>query len=112
VVGRGAFGCRRQFLAAIKFLYARTLGRPHAVAWISFPRAKKRTPKILTGREVARRLAAIEAPTCRAVASVCYSAGLRIKEAGGLVVEAISEKRGSSISTRGVIAGFWRSSAG
>ncbi len=27
-----------QFLAAIKFLYGRTLGRPHEVAWISFPR--------------------------------------------------------------------------
>lgn len=70
----------RQFLAAIKFLYVRTLGRPEDVAWISFPRAKKRTPRILSGGEVARVLAQIESPTIHAIASVCYGAGLRIEE--------------------------------
>src|SRR5262245_8460287 len=37
----------RQYLAAFKFLYSKTLGRPEEIAWISFPRAKRRTPKIL-----------------------------------------------------------------
>lgn len=84
----------RQYLAGIKFLFARTLARPHEVAWISFPRAKKRTPRILSGSEVARVLAEIESPTYRAIASVCYGAGLRIEEARRLEVRDVLSDRG------------------
>lgn len=84
----------RQFLAAIKFLFGRTLGRPHEVAWLSFPRAKKRTPKVLSGSEVARVLAEIQSPTIRAIASVCYGAGLRIEEARRLEVRDVLSDRG------------------
>ena len=84
----------RQYLAALKFLYGRTLGRPHEVAWISFPRAKKRTPTVLSGSEVARLLAAIQCPTLHAIASVCYGAGLRIDEALRLEVRDVLSKRG------------------
>lgn len=84
----------RQFLAAIKFLYGRTLGRPHEVAWLSFPRAKKRTPRILSGSEVARLLAEIVSPTYHAVASVCYGAGLRIEEVRRIEVKDVLSDRG------------------
>jgi site-specific recombinase XerD len=84
----------RQYLAAFKFLYAKTLGRPDEIAWISFPRAKRRTPGILSGSEVARMLAAIESITCRAVATVCYGAGLRVDEARRLEVTDVLSDRG------------------
>ena len=84
----------RQFLAALKFLYGRTLGRPERVAWIAFPRAKKRTPRVLSGSEVARLLGAIESPTLHAIVSVCYGAGLRIDEVLHLEVRDVLSKRG------------------
>lgn len=84
----------RQYLAALKFLYVRTLGRPQDVAWISFPRARRRTPKVLSGSEVAQLLAAIESPTYRAMASVCYGAGLRVEEVRGLEVKDVLSDRG------------------
>jgi integrase/recombinase XerD len=84
----------RQYLAALKFLYGRTLGRPQEVAWIAFPRAKKRTPSILCGSEVARLLVAIENPTLHAIACVCYGAGLRIEEARHLEVRDVLSARG------------------
>jgi len=84
----------RQHLAALKFLYAKTLGRAHEVAWISYPRAKRRTPGILSGSEVARLLAAIENVKCRAIASVLYGAGLRIDEARRLEVQDVLADRG------------------
>jgi len=84
----------RQYLAAIKFLYARTLARPEEVAWISFPRAKKRTARILSGTEVKRLLAEVKSPTVHAIASVCYGAGLRIEEARRLEVRDVLSDRG------------------
>lgn len=84
----------RQYLAGLKFFYARTLGRPEDVAWISFPRAKKRTPRILSGSEVACVLAEIESPTIHAIASVCYGAGLRIDEARRLETHDVISDRG------------------
>lgn len=84
----------RQYLAAFKFLYGKTLGRPDEIAWISFPRTKRRTPKILSGTEVTRVLAAIKSLTYRAVATVCYGAGLRVDEARRLEVTDILSDRG------------------
>ena len=84
----------RQYMAAFRFLYAKTLARPDEVAWMSFPRAKRRTPGILSGSEVARVLAAIESVTCRAIATVCYGAGLRIDEARRLEVRDVLSDRG------------------
>lgn len=71
----------QQYLAALKFLYGRTLGRPQNVAWLTFPRAKRTTPTFLSGTVVTALLAEITSPTCHAVASALYGAGLRIDEA-------------------------------
>lgn len=84
----------RQYLAALKFLYGRTLGRPEDIAWILFPRSKRRTPGVLSGSEVVRVLDAIESKTCRAVATVCYGAGLRVEEARRLEVRDVHSDRG------------------
>ena len=84
----------RQYLAALKFLYGKTLGRPEETAWVMFPRSRRRTPAVLSGSEVARLLAEIESVTCRAVATVCYGAGLRVDEARRLEVTDILSDRG------------------
>jgi integrase/recombinase XerD len=84
----------RQYLAALKFLYGKTLGRPQEVAWISYPRAKRRTASVLSGSEVARLLDAVDSVLCRTVSSVCYGAGLRIDEALRLEVTDIHSERG------------------
>lgn len=90
-----------QFLAAIKFLYGRTLGRPQEVAWIAYPRIKRHLPAVLAGSEVARLLDAIKSPTVRAIASVCYGAGLRIDEACRLRTCDVLSKRGLLYVQRG-----------
>lgn len=84
----------RQYLAAFKFLYGKTLGRPEQIAWMTFPRSKRRTPSILSGSEVALVLAEIENVKCRAVATVCYGAGLRVNEARCLEVKDVLSARG------------------
>ncbi len=95
VEGRGLSAQRvRQYLAAFKFLYIKTLARPEQVAWISFPREKRRMPGILSGSEVVRVLDAIENVRCRAIASVLYGAGLRVNEACKLEVTDVLSNRG------------------
>ena len=84
----------RQYFAALKFVYTKTLARPEEVAWIAFPRSKRRMPGILSGTEVARVLAALESTRCRAIASVLYGAGLRLKEACSLEVTDVLSSRG------------------
>lgn len=83
-----------QYLAALKFLYARTLGRPVEVSWIKYPRVKRRVPAVLLGSEVERLLAAIERPVFRALATVLYGAGLRVGEARVLEVKDVLSDRG------------------
>jgi integrase/recombinase XerD len=90
-----------QYLAAIKLLYVRTLGRPQEVAWIAFPRVKQRLPDVLARSEVARLLDAIKSPTVHAIASVCYGAGLRIDEACRLRTCDVLSKRGWLYVRRG-----------
>ncbi|MBN8613021.1 MAG: site-specific integrase [Deltaproteobacteria bacterium] len=84
----------RQYLAALKFLYSKTLGRPDEVAWVSFPRTKRRMRGVLSGSEVARVIGAIECVTCRTMAMVCYGAGLRLDEVRHLEVTDILSDRG------------------
>jgi site-specific recombinase XerD len=84
----------RQFLAALKFLYGMTLGRPEQVSWIIFPQEKRRVPVVLSGSEVERVLAAIRKPTVHAVACTLYGAGLRIDEALHLEVADVQSDRG------------------
>jgi len=83
-----------QYLAALKFLYAHTLGRPVEVSWIKYPRVKRRVPAVLLGSEVERLLAAIELPLFRALATVLYGAGLRVGEALVLEVKDVLSDRG------------------
>lgn len=81
-------------IAGLKFLYGKTLGRPHEVAWMSWPRPPRGLPRVLAMFEVVALLGAMTSPLYRIVAIVMYGAGLRIREAVTLQVGDIDAARG------------------
>jgi site-specific recombinase XerD len=80
-------------MAGIKFVYEKTLGKPHVVAWMSWPRQPKTLPVVLSGTEVQKLLQAMSGPMYRAIAVLMYGAGLRVSEACALCVEDIDSAR-------------------
>lgn len=71
---------QKMHVAALKFLYTETLGRPEVVAAIPWPKVRQTLPAILSGSEMDRLLEAIESVKYRAVVMTAYGAGLRISE--------------------------------
>jgi integrase/recombinase XerD len=70
-----------QHYAALKFLYARTLGQQEKVAWITIPKAKAPLPSILGRPEIQRLLAGFTTAKYRMFFTLIYATGLRITEA-------------------------------
>lgn len=70
----------RNHLAALKFVYSRTLGREDDVSFLMWPRSPENVPTVLSRQEVARVLAALEQPTYRMAATTIYATGLRAHE--------------------------------
>jgi integrase/recombinase XerD len=81
------------YAAALKFLYAVTLGRPDAIAQMPRMRVPMHIPVVLTGGEIARLLAALRSEKQRALVMLAYGAGLRVSEACKLRVDDIDPKR-------------------
>jgi integrase/recombinase XerD len=84
----------KMHVAAIKFLYGVTLGRPEAAVGVPWPKVPVKLPDILDGSEVERLLEAVESIQHRAIVMTAYAAGLRISEACTLRVTDIDSKRG------------------
>jgi integrase/recombinase XerD len=92
--GRGVSASRlKQHYAGLRFLYEKTLGRPHEVSFLSWPKQPRGLPKVLAQAEIVSLLAALRMPKYRAVAMVMYGAGLRISEACTLEVQDIDAAR-------------------
>ena len=91
--GMGPSALRVQ-IAGLKFLYAKTLGRPQEVAWMSWPRAARGLPRVIAMTEVVALLDALRSPLYRILAIVMYAAGLRISEAVTLQVSHLDVARG------------------
>ena len=83
----------RQHMAALKFLYTKTLYRPEAVSFLSWPSDPPKLPAVLAAEEVERLLAALERPKCVFFTTV-YAAGLRVLEAARLRTDDIDAARG------------------
>jgi len=83
----------RGHLAAIKFLYTKTLGRGDDVSFLSWPSQHGKLPTVLARAEVRMLLGAIEQPTYRMVATTLYATGLRAKEACTLEIGDIHAER-------------------
>jgi site-specific recombinase XerD len=87
---------RRVHLAAVAFLYRKTLSRPEMVSFLVRPRDPQRLPRVLATEEVGRILAAIREPRYIAFYALVFDTGLRISEA-------IQMKAGDVDRARGVI---------
>jgi site-specific recombinase XerD len=81
------------YAAALYFLYAYVLGRPHVVEHLPRRRGAWKLPAVLTPTEVEGLLGALP-PIHRAVLMAAYGAGLRISEACKLCVTDIDSKAG------------------
>lgn len=84
----------RGHLAALKFLYTKTLGRPEVVSFISWPRVPKKLPVVLSRQQVRQLLAALDKPTYRVFFTTVYAVGLRVTEACMIKTEHIDGERG------------------
>jgi site-specific recombinase XerD len=84
----------KMHVAAIKFLYGVTLGRPEAVVRVPWPKVPVKLPDILDGSEVERLFEAVESIQHRAIVMTAYGAGLRISEVCALRVTDIDSQRG------------------
>jgi integrase/recombinase XerD len=68
-------------LAALRFLYRKTLSRPELVSFVSYPRRHRPLPTVLSLEEVGALITAIRVARYQAIVMVLYGAGLRISEA-------------------------------
>jgi integrase/recombinase XerD len=84
---------RNQYAAGLRFFFGTTLGRRDWVSSLPFARTPSKLPIVLSGGEVERLLGAFDSPTHRAIAMLCYGAGLRSREACELRVEDIDGQR-------------------
>jgi len=90
---RAGRATHHMYVAAIKFLYTTTLGRPQEVANISWPKRSQKLPDVLTGEEVERLFRAVQSVKHRAILMTAYGAGLRISEACSLQINDIDSHR-------------------
>jgi integrase/recombinase XerD len=81
-------------ICALAFLYRKTLGRPEAVSFLSYPRRSHPLPTVLSLEEVQALIGAIRVARYQALVMVLYGAGLRITEALALEVSDIDGARG------------------
>ena len=89
-----SYSTYRQVYAALKFLYAVTLGRPGEVSRIPFPkRQPSRLAKVLTAEELTAFFSAFRKAKYRALFMTCYAAGLRLGEVCRLQVADIDSRR-------------------
>ena len=84
----------RQHFAALKFLFGKTLARPEQVAFLSWPKAPKLLPTVLSASQVGALLGALESPKYRVFFTTLYATGLRLKEACHLKTTDIDAARG------------------
>lgn len=84
----------RGHLAALKFLYTKTLYRPEMVSFVSWPRDEAKLPTVLAVEEVQRLLAAIEQSKYRVFFATVYGTGMRVNEACRLHTTDIDAARG------------------
>lgn len=84
----------RQHYAALRFLYGKTLGRPHVVSFLSSPRDRRPLPVVLSANEVCRLLQAVVVLRYRVFCATLYATGLRVGEACRLETRDIDAERG------------------
>jgi len=84
----------KQYLAALRFLYAKTLGRPDAVSFICWPKQPQRLPVVLAICEVFALLRALRVAKYRVLAATMYATGMRVSEVCRMKTSDIDATRG------------------
>lgn len=79
--------------SALKFLYATTLGKGWVIDRIPYPKTVKALPHVLDKSDVRRIIEAAVHLKQKAMLSVTYSAGLRVRETARLRITDIDSKR-------------------
>lgn len=70
----------RHHFSALKFLYAKTLGVPTAVSFLSCPKERRQLPQVLSFQDIQRLLGALAEPKYRVFFAFLYGTGLRLNE--------------------------------
>jgi len=91
----------KMHLAAVKFLFTVTLGRPEVVDKIPWPKVTSRLPEVLSFEEVHGLLEATSTPLYRNAFMAAYGAGLRVSETTRLAAGDIDSDRGVLIVRNG-----------
>lgn len=68
-------------IAALRFFYGRTLGRPEVVAFLCYRKRPRKLPMVISPAEVSQILATIQKLQYRTLFALLYDTGLRIDEA-------------------------------
>ena len=84
----------RQHMSALVWLYRKTLGKPEAVSFFSWPKDPSRLPVVLSVEEVTSLLEAIPSVTFRMLFRTMYATGMRISETCQLQVKDLDSTRG------------------
>jgi len=92
---------QNQCAAAFRFFYIFTLNQPWLRDKIIIARNAQKIPDILSGSEVAKLIGALKSLKHKALAFVCYGAGLRVSEAIRLCADDIDSSRGVIIVRMG-----------
>jgi integrase/recombinase XerD len=82
-----------QAMAALRFLYVKTLGLAFMAEKIPYPKRPKHLPTVLSKEEVSRLLDATRSLKHRALIMTLYGAGLRVSEACRLTIADIDSSR-------------------
>jgi len=94
LIERGTSASRlRQHMSALVWLFRKTLGKPEAVSFFSWPKDSLKLPVVLAVEEVAALLAAVEGDNYRMLFRTMFAAGLRIREACHLRVDDLDAER-------------------
>ena len=81
-------------MAALKFLYCRTLARPEMVSFLAYAKRPRRLPSVLSPEEVFRLLEALQKLRYFTFFSLIFDTGLRISEAAALKASDIDKPCG------------------
>jgi len=76
----------RQYLAGIRFLFVKTLGRKWDILNLARPPSQKKLPNVLTIKEVRAILSLVRSSTLGMCLRLIYSCGLRISEGANMKV--------------------------
>lgn len=83
----------KQHFAALKFLFAKTLGRPEPVSFLVYRRGPEPLPQVVSVEQVQQLLEALRLPKYRMLFTTIYGTGLRISEACHLTTSDIDAAR-------------------